>query len=158
MSQSDYIKYKKSQRVLKEQADFPKVLAEQDYTSYETYGMETSVSNTKIRHSKLIPSGHKIVMNMDRVLTSCPTFVLCTGTNARTNRKLNTFRQPPATLKIDRLTHKQIVDNAKTPIENSVKCDIQKSQYITRRCTCYKLPKLCKCGTQICEGTPVVPG
>lgn len=163
MSQSDYIKYKHTQNVLKTQSKLDKILNENDYTNYETYGIETTVTNTKLRPSRLIPSNSISVMDMDRVITSCPAFTLCRNTNTRPNRVLNQFTSAPATFKSGKLTGKQIgVSGKKEPIENSVKCTFNIKQngkintYIQRNCTCYKLPKLCKCGTSICEGTLVV--
>ena len=164
MSQSDYIKYKRTQNVLKTQSKLQKVLNENDYISYETYGIETTIPNTKLRPSRLIPSNKISVMEIDRVITSCPTFTLCKNTHNRANRVLNTVvsANAPPTFKSGKLTGKQLGVNGKEPIENSIKCTFNIKQngkintYIQRNCTCYKLPKLCKCGTSICEGTLVV--
>jgi hypothetical protein len=89
-------------------------------------------------------------MEMDRKIASCPNFIMCKNTNTRPNRELNSFMRPPPTFKSGKLTGKQIGENGKEPIENSTKCTFQINDYVQRTCTCYTLPKLCKCGTKIC--------
>ena len=77
MSQSDYLKYKKSAVVLKNSGDLPAVFDEQDYISYK-------------RFDQLVPTGTKILFDIERAkTTTCPTtFSLC-NTNQRVNRVLN---------------------------------------------------------------------
>ena len=151
MSQSDYIKYKRTQTMLKEQMKMNKILNSQDYTNHETYSIETTVSNTKIRPSRLILPNTISVMEMEKRVTSCPTFILCKNTNTRPNRVLNSFKPPAATFKSSNTTGKQLGLHGKEPIENSTKCTFQKNNYVQRTCTCYKLPKICKCRTKICK-------
>lgn len=143
MSQSDYIQYKRTQRILKEQSDLPKVLEQRVYTDAEQYAIETTIPNTKIRHSQLVPTNTKIVLDMERKMNSCPTFVLCKNTHARPNRVLNTAQFPMPTYRLNKNYQPR-------------RCYIQKNQWVTRACICDNLT--CKCGTQICEGNPVEPG
>lgn len=151
MSQSDYIKYKKTQTMLKDQTKLNKVLNETQYSDFESYQIENNVANTKNRYSKLVPPNSIVVMNMEKKITSCPSFLLCRNTQNRPNRILNTYvsQEATPTLKIDMQNHKKIGENGKEPIENSVKCSFVVRPGITRNYTCYKLPKLCKCKTSI---------
>lgn len=151
MSQSDYIKYKKTQLLLKDQTKLNKVLNGTQYNDFESYQIETTISNNKNRYSKLVPPNRFVVMNMEKKMTNCPTFLLCRNTQNRPNRVLNTYVSQEAnpTLKIDMQTHKKIGQHGKEPLENSVKCSFVVRPGITRNCTCYKLPKLCKCKTII---------
>ncbi len=88
MSQSDYLKFKKTSRLLKDQADFDPVLLPSDYIAGKDFNLETTVQNTKQINNQLTPSGKQIVFGMERTTGgNCPTFLLCRGTNARVNRR-----------------------------------------------------------------------
>jgi len=80
MSQSDYIKRKKSTTVLapRNQAKFPAVLGSDEYTLYKQYSLENTIMNTSPRFNQLVPTGAKVIFNMEvnRTVT-CPSFVLC---------------------------------------------------------------------------------
>lgn len=89
MSQSDYIKFKKTSRLLKDQADYDPVFAPSEYMAGEDFNLETTVSNTKQLNNMLRPSDKQLVFGMERTIGgNCPTFTLCTGTNGRANRRL----------------------------------------------------------------------
>jgi hypothetical protein len=92
MSQSDYIKFKRTAMVLKN-AELPPVLGEDQYTSFETYNLETTVSNTKNAFSRLSLSGQQRFFDIDKSVSGCTTFPLCINTNTRTNRVLNTAQK-----------------------------------------------------------------
>jgi len=87
MSSSDYIKLKRTGVILKNLVDEPYVLDDSEYTDFMNYNLENTVTNSKIVYNKLIPPNHQIVFNMDRTVTNCPTFTLCTQTQTRVNRK-----------------------------------------------------------------------
>jgi hypothetical protein len=89
MSQSDYIRYKKTGTLLKQQSKLPAVLEPDDLTEFKEYSLENTIFNTKIRYNQLIPANKVIVYGMERLPTSCPTFAVCSNTNARTNRVLS---------------------------------------------------------------------
>lgn len=92
MSQSDYIQYKKVANELRINGTtdtlYPvdPIFTSKDYTDFKSYALETTVSNTKINYNQLIPSGKKIIFNMEKNTTNCPTFPLCRNTNTRSNR------------------------------------------------------------------------
>ena len=93
MSQSDYIQFKKTSRQLKDLAKMPSVLWPSFYTKAVAYNLETTVPNTKVVYHQLIPTNKQIVFDMERVVTSCPSFVFskgylyCKGSQSRANRK-----------------------------------------------------------------------
>jgi hypothetical protein len=87
MSQSDYIKYKRTSRVLKEPAELDPVLSPSEYMAYKDYNLENTVTNSKPTYNNLTPTGKQIVFGMERAITGCPTFALCNDTNARPNRR-----------------------------------------------------------------------
>jgi len=136
MSQSDYIQYKKTQQVLKDQTKWSAVLEPSNYTSWEKYAIETTVPNTKLRHSRLLPKNTVNVLEMERKISSCPTFTLCSGTNQRPNRVTNTISVPMPTYRLNK-------------VNDPTKCTFQKNAYVQRSCLCSK--KICKCGTSVCE-------
>jgi endo-beta-N-acetylglucosaminidase D len=87
MSQSDYIKHKKTSTVLKQISKLPPVLSTNGYNEYVGYSLDKQVSNTKINYNKLIQSGYKRKFSMDLPhMNECPDFTICTGTNERSNR------------------------------------------------------------------------
>ena len=98
MSQSDYIKFKKTKNKLNDLKRFPSVLESQDYTDFIQYGIETSVQqNTYIKpqFNQLTPITDTTVFGM-KVNPNCPadlinSFKTCQDTNRRSNRVLNGF-------------------------------------------------------------------
>ena len=86
MSQSDYIKHKKTATELKIN-ELPNLLEYNNYNSYKGYSLENTIQNTKIRYNQLIPSGKTLIWNMEKTVSNCPTFVLCRNTTSRPNKK-----------------------------------------------------------------------
>jgi hypothetical protein len=88
MSQSDYLKFKKTSRLLKDQVDSDPVLAPSVYIAGMDFNLETTVFNTKQTNNQLRPPDKQLVFGMERTVGgNCPTFTLCTGTNTRANRR-----------------------------------------------------------------------
>ena len=86
MSQSDYIRYKKTGIQLKINKLDP-ILNNQDYIAYTDYNLENTVTNSKINYNHLAVPNTQNVFNMERPhVTNCPTFKLCKNTNTRPNR------------------------------------------------------------------------
>ena len=92
MSQSDYIQFKRTAMVLRN-AELPPVLDPDQYTSFESYNLETTVSNTKNAFSRLYLSGQQRIFNIDKNVSGCTTFPFCINTNTRSNRVLNTAQR-----------------------------------------------------------------
>ena len=94
MSQSDYITYKRVRRELLELRDTPKKVPRVfdcgKYISYKDYSLENTILSTSDQYAKLIPPNVPVVFGMPKPCASTPTFTLCTGTNNRGNRVLNT--------------------------------------------------------------------
>jgi hypothetical protein len=92
MSQSDYIKYKKTVIQLKLDMSNNKmpVFESQKYTDFKKYALESTIKNTKPIYNKLTPSGDTIIFDMEVSNSGCPTTVLfpfCINTNNRANRQ-----------------------------------------------------------------------
>ena len=85
MSQSDYIKFKKTSNSLKTQK-FPPVFSSGRYSSFKTFNLENTIQNSKLTFNLLKPASKQIVFGMEKNVVNCPTFPLCTNTNLRTNR------------------------------------------------------------------------
>ena len=88
MSQSDYIKLKKTGVKLGEQTKHAAVYNSTDYTSFVNYSLEKSITNNKPTYNRLVPSGKQTIFDMElnESTPSCQNFVVCTGTDDRPNR------------------------------------------------------------------------
>jgi hypothetical protein len=91
MSQSDYIKFKRAATKLsidnkstgnKEAA----VFESGDYIEFKQFNLENTILDSSPTYNYIVPSGRQIVFNMDKVVSSCPTFITCKNTNTRPNR------------------------------------------------------------------------
>jgi hypothetical protein len=91
MSQSDYIRYKKTSNQLVEVRKLDPILASQDYITFKQYTLESRVINTSPTFNKLAIPGNTIVFGMERKISSCPitNFAICNRTNLRANRRNN---------------------------------------------------------------------
>jgi hypothetical protein len=89
MSQSDYIKLKKTSMILKNN-ELPPVLTPENYTDFVQYNLETTVTNTKKSYSRLLLPGNRNILDIEKNVSGCTGFTLCTNTNQRPNRVLNT--------------------------------------------------------------------
>ena len=139
MSQSDYIKFKKTSLILKNNSttninELPSVLTPELYTAFTTYNLETTVSNTKNSYNRLLPSGRKNFLDIEKNVSNCSTFILCKNTDTRPNRVKNTFQNPTPIYKWKK---------TKAYVPNT--CTLT-SGFVKRRCLCTK--KTCKCKTE----------
>jgi len=111
MSQSDYIRYKKTSIQLKEVRKIDPnlaykttpfnqlvgvrkmdpILTSQDYITFKQYTLESTVINTSPTFNKLALPGQRIVFGMERKISNCPiaSFAVCNRTNLRSNRREN---------------------------------------------------------------------
>jgi hypothetical protein len=94
MSQSDYLKYKKTATVLKQQSDLSKVLNSQELSEYKMFSLENTIINTIPTKNALVTPGSIRIFNMNKKVTNCPSFQVCTSTNNRVNKKKNAFNLP----------------------------------------------------------------
>lgn len=65
MSQSDYIKYKKTKTELKDKNKFPSVLSSNNHINYKQYNLENAITNNKITYNKLAPTNKQIVFDIE---------------------------------------------------------------------------------------------
>jgi hypothetical protein len=135
MSQSDYINFKKTSLILKNNLNkLPSVLTPELYTAFTKYNLEITVPNTKNSYSRLLLGGKKNFLGIEKNVASCPTFILCKNTNTRANRVKHTIQYPTPIYKWK-----------KTSSYKPNTCLIT-SGFVTRRCLCSK--KSCKCKTE----------
>jgi hypothetical protein len=89
MSQSDYIRYKKIYRELKEYDSTPEklpvVFESGKYIAYKEFSLENTILSNKTAYDKYIPQNTPVVFGMVKKC-SAPTFELCRNTNLRGNR------------------------------------------------------------------------
>lgn len=119
MSQSDYIKYKKTSNELLSLSKYPSVLGSQDYTSFMEYNLENSLINTKQLLNQITLNGKQIIFNMElKTAGSCPSFS-CLNGQTRNNRVLNSINAPVPT--------KKYVKNADANINPKTSCPCSSS-------------------------------
>ena len=136
MAQSDYIHFKKTAMILKNDASsLPSVLSPEYYTEFASYHLETNVENTKNQYSRLVMDGNTNLFNMEKKVSSCPTFIMCSGTNARPNRVKNTAQLPMS-----------IYRWKKTSAYVPPTCNFTVGN-VTRKCLCSKTE--CRCRTTV---------
>jgi len=91
MSQSDYIKYKKTSTKLRIDNSSvhnkePPVFDSSDYIDFKQYHLENTINNTSPTFNYVVQDGRHLVFGMDKVVSTCPTFIDCSNTNLRANR------------------------------------------------------------------------
>lgn len=87
MSQSDYIKRKRTAANLKEQAKHDAIYKSTDYTGFKEYGLEKNIIDTKVTYNRLRVPGYKTTFDIEKKVSDCPDFIVCTGTDERDNRR-----------------------------------------------------------------------
>ena len=89
MSQSDYIRYKRVANELRNQSEnLPPVIESGQYINYKAFTLENTILSNKLTHTKIIPPSSVNVFGMQiNNPSSCSTFLLCSGTNSRANRR-----------------------------------------------------------------------
>jgi hypothetical protein len=85
MSQSDYIKYKRVATQLKLDK-LNSVLSNIQYTDFKQYSIENTIINTDTLFNELLVPNTNIIFNMQKNITSCPTFPICINTHTRSYR------------------------------------------------------------------------
>ena len=91
MSQSDYIKFKRAATKLSidnkstGNKEAP-VFESGDYIEFKQFNLENTILDSSPTYNYIVPAGRQIVFNMDKVVSSCPAFVVCSQTNTRPNR------------------------------------------------------------------------
>lgn len=96
MSQSDYLKSKRISNLLR--IDNQKVngvtkqaavFTSQDLQNYTQYALTNTIVNTKPTLNRLTPKLRQRVYDMDKVVSGCPSFIVCKDTQQRNNRVLS---------------------------------------------------------------------
>ena len=96
MSQSDYIRHKRVANELKNQADnLAPVIGAGQYIDYKAFTLENTILSSKPNYTKLVPPSSVNIFGIQMDTPSnCPTFILCSQTNSRVNRKLSSLSYP----------------------------------------------------------------
>jgi hypothetical protein len=148
MSQGDYIQFKKTSRILKDQADLDHVFAPSVYIAGKEFNLETTVQNTKQTNNKLTPSGRQMVFGMERTTGgNCPTFTLCTGTNGRANRRALDAGQAEC-FPVMKAPGRSVPPMAPTMAKNSQFTKPNFSSYVRKN---YRVR--CECNNTTCTGS-----
>lgn len=89
MSQSDYIRQKRTTSILKSNDPLASVLSNSEYTEFKRFAIVNTVTNTLPTNNQLL-NGDVRIYDMEMLYNCQATkFALCTGTDRRFNRKKN---------------------------------------------------------------------
>jgi hypothetical protein len=98
MSQSDYLKSKRisTQLRIDNQIDAgmtatnqPPLFTSNDLQNYKQYALTNTIVNTKPTLNRLTPKLRQRVYDMDKVVSGCPSFIVCKDTQNRNNHVLS---------------------------------------------------------------------
>ena len=88
MSQSDYLKQKRTANILKDQSKLSPILLANDYATFKSFSIANSISDSSPTYNILkVPNTQQV---FDMVLDTskiCPLFPLCENTQDRANRR-----------------------------------------------------------------------
>ena len=92
MSQSDYLKSKRISTQLRIDnekvngvTNQPALFTSQDLQNYKQYALTNTIINTKPTLNRLTPKLRQRVYDMDKVVSNCPSFIVCKDTQDRNN-------------------------------------------------------------------------
>jgi hypothetical protein len=85
MSQSDLLKHKRIGTILK-MNKLDAIFTNQDYIDFKQYKIENSIENTTTLTTQLVPSGYNLIFGIEKKISECPSFIVCSGTEERPNR------------------------------------------------------------------------
>ena len=86
MSQSDYIKRKQVANILRTDAAENPIYNSSMYVKFKQFQLENEITSDSIDYSNIADTNNQVIFNMERNVTNCPSFLLCSGTSARPNR------------------------------------------------------------------------
>ena len=134
MSQSDYLRRKRISNVLNLDAAKNPVYSSTQYGDFKQYQLENEITSTNISYRKIVPVSKQVILDMDRNVSNCPSFILCSGTSQRPNRVSHKGRMCED-LPLN-WHDKNAVDNAKEPW---CKCKLNRSTTDANSCSCSTL-------------------
>ena len=93
MSQSDYIKFKKTGIALKDLSNLPSVLPSSVFSAFTEYNIETTTPNESVNYGQVVPVYSNTIntisifdTNINNFGSGCPSYS-CIKTNTFANRK-----------------------------------------------------------------------
>jgi hypothetical protein len=86
MSQSDYLRRKRIATTLQNDAALYPVLSEQNLLDFKQFSLVNTIPNDKEILNYIVPANKRMIFNIEQTVAECPSFIVCSGTNARPNR------------------------------------------------------------------------
>ena len=86
MSQSDYLRRKRVANVLNLDAAQQPIMEPSRLREFKQYQLENEITTSSIRYHRITPVNKQQILHMEKNVTNCPTFAVCTGTSQRANR------------------------------------------------------------------------
>lgn len=131
MSQSDYLRRKRISNMLRIDIAEDPIYNSKKLLEFKQYQLENEITSSNINHQRVVPSGSQLILNMERTVTNCPSFILCTNTSQRPNRVAHSGRMCndlPLNWR-----KKNALDNAKEPW---CKCQLNRSTTDANKACC----------------------
>lgn len=86
MSQSDYLRRKRISNILYNDISDNPIYNSKTLLDFKQYQLENEIVSLNINNQKMGSAESQRIFNMDRNVTNCPTFIVCTNTSLRPNR------------------------------------------------------------------------
>ena len=131
MSQSDYLRRKRVANVLNLDATEQPIMESSRLREFKQFQLENEITTTNIRYHRIVPASKQSILHMEKNVTNCPSFLVCTGTSQRLNRvphKGRLCNDMPLTWheRNDAINAKQL----------DCKCELNRSTTDENRCAC----------------------
>lgn len=93
MSQSDYLRRKRISNMLRIDIAEDPIYDSKKFLEFKQYQLENEITSSNINYNeRIVPDGKQLIFNMERTVTNCPSFILCTNTSQRPNRVAHSGR------------------------------------------------------------------
>jgi hypothetical protein len=92
MSQSDYIRHKKTAHILNDEDNLGNVLNGQLFTQLKTYELPNTIYDESLTYNQLLPSDKQNIFQMEKNVNNCPSYILCRNTQNRAHRSTGPLR------------------------------------------------------------------
>lgn len=148
MSQSDYLKSKRISTQLRIDnqkvsgvTNQPALFASHDLQDYKQYALTNTIVNAKPTLNRLTPKLRQRVYDMDKVVSNCPSFIVCKDTQQRENHVWSSAGYFGAT-KANNTTKSSLVnirtywDNAPANLKTECNCAVGNRTEGSYACAC----------------------
>jgi len=111
MSQSDYLKRKRLATTLHNDSTRMPIFDAQMLVDFKQFSLENTIVSDSNPLNRILPANKQLIFHIETGVSSCPPFIVCSGTQSRPNRVPHTGKMcTPVPLNWH---EKNAIDNAK---------------------------------------------